>query len=270
MTFIPLPVRVRQHAQGVTQQTDSTPNLSLLYYKMAGVFATSQNQSGNTTYEILKDRSSFLKIVVARSGIAAYAQSYAARRSSLEKIGVGFSLTTSKRLVFGVGYSHPLEIGFTFDWTTGLPVIPGSSLKGVARSFASDNKEACGVDDDLINKIFGPQNSVEAGRIIFFPAYPCLNDGQKFLDLDVMTPHYGPYYRDPSKNPPGDWHNPVPLHFLTVPVGVRYCFRLADRRNLAWKEADSDLLNKAKEILSSALIEHGVGAKTSVDYGYFT
>ncbi len=239
-----------------------TPNLSLRYYKLADMYLSNFKETE-------KDRSAFFRAVQRFSIRQEYSQAFATRQKSLELIGTGFSLTTAKRLLFGVGYSHPLEIGFTFDWTTGLPIIPGSSLKGVARSFASDNKQQCDVDDALIDKIFGPKDSEHAGQIIFLPAYPCLTDEQEFLDLDVMTPHYAPYYQDPQNNPPADWYSPVPLHFLTVPAGIKYCFRLADRLNLGWKETDSDLLKKAKQLLSSALKEQGVGAKTSVDYGYF-
>jgi len=239
-----------------------TPNLSLRYYKLADMYQSDFNETE-------KDRSAFFRITRQLSARPEYSLAFATRQKHLELIGTVFTLTTAKRLLFGVGYSHPLEIGFTFDWTTGLPIIPGSSLKGVARSFAKENKERCQVDDALIDKVFGPENSEHAGEIIFFPAHPCLTIGQTFLELDVMTPHYAPYYQKPQEKPPADWYSPVPLHFLTVPVGIKYCFRLADRFNHGWKEVDSPLLKTAKQLLKSALIEQGVGAKTSVDYGYF-
>ena len=43
-------------------------------------------------------------------------------------------------LLAGIGYPHdsqvkgPIDGGFFFDYVTGLPVIPGSTLKGVLRS----------------------------------------------------------------------------------------------------------------------------------------
>lgn len=53
----------------------------------------------------------------------------------------GFELaTTYPGLLFGSGYQHEvkvegeLKLGFSFDHTTGLPIIPGSSIKGVLRS----------------------------------------------------------------------------------------------------------------------------------------
>ncbi len=46
-----------------------------------------------------------------------------------------FSLKTEWRLVTGLGRKGPLEVGFTFN-RFGFPILPGSSLKGVARAYA--------------------------------------------------------------------------------------------------------------------------------------
>lgn len=58
-----------------------------------------------------------------------------------EAVTNGFELTTTyPGLLCGVGYNHGIssesdfKVGFYFDHTTGLPVIPGSSVKGVLRS----------------------------------------------------------------------------------------------------------------------------------------
>lgn len=58
-----------------------------------------------------------------------------------------FSLTTLyPGLVCGVGYEHELgftnefKLGFLFDHTTGLPYIPGSSVKGVIRHYFGMNE----------------------------------------------------------------------------------------------------------------------------------
>lgn len=48
--------------------------------------------------------------------------------------------TTYPGLLIGSGYAHEIgaigefKIGFQFDFTTGIPIIPGSSVKGVIRS----------------------------------------------------------------------------------------------------------------------------------------
>lgn len=66
------------------------------------------------------------------------------------KIKVSHSLefkTTYPGLVMGTGYTHGIgavgefKIGFHFDYTTGLPIIPGSSVKGLIRSAFPDFKK---------------------------------------------------------------------------------------------------------------------------------
>lgn len=248
---IPLPNEIRNNIR------KNVSNLSLKYYKRADVYENDEFK------KLKKDKTEFFKEFIDISASPAYKQAFETRKRLMEGIGITFTMTTVSRLVFGMGYEHPTEIGFMFDWTSGLPIIPGSSLKGAARYAAETEKHDC------INEIFGAEKGdAQAGEIIFFPAYPCLIDHNKpFLELDVMTPHYSEYYSDSEKNPPADWYSPVPLHFLTVPAEVKYCFRLAHRKNL--KDTKFALLNQAADMLKCALANFGVGAKTSVSYGYF-
>lgn len=65
-------------------------------------------------------------------------------------------LTTYPGFTTGTGMPHGIKnneedfkIGFYFDHTTGLPIIPGSSVKGVLRSVFPDMKT---VDGKLIYK----------------------------------------------------------------------------------------------------------------------
>ena len=50
-------------------------------------------------------------------------------------------------LLIGAGYPHDAKLdeaikcGFTFDYVTGIPYIPGSSLKGMLRSFFPGNQK---------------------------------------------------------------------------------------------------------------------------------
>jgi len=120
-----------------------------------------------------------------------------------------------------------------FDWTSGLPIIPGSSLKGASLRVAEyivKNEitiEGLSLEKGEKESIFGSKD--KSGNIIFCPAHPCADDNKPFLDLDVMTPHYQPFYQKNENNPPADWYSPVPLFFLTVPRGIKYCFRLAEK-----------------------------------------
>lgn len=102
-------------------------------------------------------------------------------------------------------------------------------------------------------KIFGTQKN--KGGVIFFDSYPV---GNINLKLDVMTPHYGPYYS--KGNPPADYHKPKPIKFLTVEE-TKFRFYLASKKD--------DLLNKSKNWIQESLQNYGIGAKTAIGYGYF-
>ena len=100
----------------------------------------------------------------------------------------------------------------------------------------------------------------QKGKVIFMDAYPIeWPDG--LFRVDIMNPHYGPYYESPGKNPPADWYNPVPVPYLTVNIGVTYRFILLSQ--------NGNLLKKAYEWLEFALENIGVGAKGNQGYGVF-
>jgi CRISPR-associated protein Cmr6 len=49
--------------------------------------------------------------------------------------GIAFTMTTAERLITGLGASHVLETALTLDRNTGLPYLPGSTVKGLARAW---------------------------------------------------------------------------------------------------------------------------------------
>lgn len=49
--------------------------------------------------------------------------------------GIGFTMSTSERLAAGLGASHVLETSLTLERNTGLPYLPGSTVKGLARAW---------------------------------------------------------------------------------------------------------------------------------------
>jgi len=107
---------------------------------------------------------------------------------------------------------------------------------------------------DLLRVVFGVPG--QAGKVIFFDAIPA-NPANLQLELDVMNPHYAPYYQ--GTEPPADYHNPVPVFFLTIGPGSEFLFAVASR--------EEHLAEKAREWLTKALTEMGVGAKTVAGYG---
>ncbi|NPA76804.1 MAG: type III-B CRISPR module RAMP protein Cmr6 [Candidatus Diapherotrites archaeon] len=171
-----------------------------------------------------------------------------------------FTASPAWRFVVGLGGAHVLETGMTLHRLYGIPIIPGSTLKGLARAYAEEVKGK-GSDDPDIVAIFGKpplSTPLETGEIIFFDAIPVSRPKFK---LDVMTPHFPQYYQ--GNKPPADWQNPNPIYFLTV-TNTIFLFAVAARR----KEG-KEYVKTALEWLKEGLAELGVGAKTAAGYGYF-
>ncbi|MGB9780801.1 type III-B CRISPR module RAMP protein Cmr6 [Caldanaerobacter sp.] len=171
---------------------------------------------------------------------------------------------TQWRFVTGLGREHPVENGFVWHHTLGVPYLPGSSFKGLIRSWA---EEWGGVKPEEIERIFGAKGKSrfdKAGNVIFFDVLPIKAIK---LEADVMTPHYSPYYlQEKSKieKTPGDWYDPVPIPFLAVAPEQTFVFAIAPRV----KEGEEDMV-KLQEWIKEALNWAGAGAKTAVGYGRF-
>lgn len=172
---------------------------------------------------------------------------------------------TQWHFVTGLGRNHPVENGFAWHYTIGTPYLPGSSVKGIIRSWAKKWQKE---ENTVINRIFGPDNQHDknVGSVIFFDALPA---DQVQLAADVMTPHYSEYYRNNGENqvPPADWLSPDPIQFLTVAPGQTFIFAVAPRRpDVETDQADS---RKVLHWLEEALTWTGAGAKTGTGYGRF-
>jgi CRISPR-associated protein Cmr6 len=148
---------------------------------------------------------------------------------------------TEERLVTGTGRSHPVENGFVWHPTLGVPYLPGSSIKGLIGQPDREN-------------VLGSKTRV--GRVICLDAVPTC---PVRLEADVMTPHYSPWSAD---NPPGDWRSPTPIPFLTAAPGVEFQLAVFPRA-----KHDSDAMATVGHWLEEALTEMGAGAKTAVGYG---
>ena len=165
-------------------------------------------------------------------------------------------------LVTGVGITHEalisgeFKLGFHFDYTYGMPVIYGSTVKGVLRSYFREEYSGTLDVDEVIKDIFeGECNGVPKSiydRDIFFDAIivEASNTGH-FLASDSITPH--------NK---GELKNPIPLTFLKIAPGCTILFRFKLRDSLI-------TAHDKKSIFTSILLKYGIGAKTNVGYGQF-
>lgn len=186
------------------------------------------------------------------------------RRGNMVKrcMGKYVTATTNSALVSGLGRSHPVENGFTWHHTLGVPYLPGSSIKGVVRSWTVWNKDNLHQDD--VKRIFGPRGkgAKHVGSVIFLDALP---KRPVQLKTEILTPHYAPWYQ--KLEAPGDWHNPIPIPFLAVAAGQEFCFGIMPR-DLADAKGKDDCEQVLKWLME-ALEWIGVGAKTAVGMGYF-
>ena len=255
-------------------------NLSLYYYKLVPDFLNAGNQKDQLKREF------FNKILAKKYHKTKVQARLAAIQAMLGQI---VALKTTSRFLCGTGYTSPIEWGFNFDWTTGAPILPGSSFKGALLSYLefiaqmpvekwpSGHKTKL-LDSDTqwskeeIIDVFGPQGKEadkHIGGVIFYDAYPSDGDDKPF-DVDVITPHYKKWYEG-SKPFPDDTENPVPLHFLTVKQGVsfNFCYKIQPfdgakhiKNNNAWNARIDELIIECGR-------NYGFGAKTSSGYGYF-
>lgn len=169
-------------------------------------------------------------------------------------------LRTMGRLIVGLGSDSVIETSIAFHRVYGVPYLPGSALKGVARRFARQALgDAWAEGAYAFNVMFGKtdDNASFRGLVTFHDALPL--PGKWHLVPDTITVHHSEYYTSTKKKVPGpsdgDTPNPIPL--LAVNDGS---FVLPLTGPAAWVEA-------AAKILRLALLEGGIGAKTALGYG---
>lgn len=180
-------------------------------------------------------------------------------------------------LLHGVPGEGDFQLGLQFDHSTGLPILPGSSIKGVLRSmFPMDDKDPKRNEKEAYIKSLLPQNlekiDVEKlGNYLFkhevceetdvkFPVFMdaiIVNGGEggKILGSDYITPHHDAF------------KDPVPIKFLKVLPGVKFKFFFSIPSSITIEELELTQGNIV-ELFKSILQDVGIGAKTNVGYGH--
>lgn len=164
--------------------------------------------------------------------------------------------TVLGRLSVGLGGEAVLETAITLHRTYGVPYIPGSALKGLAANYARNKltEEDWRDTSDAYKTMFGDTKA--AGYVTFFDALYVPGSGSQHKPLwpDVITVHHPNYYQ--GNEPPADWDSPTPVSFMS-----------ATGKYLLAIGGPEQWVTKAFEILTWALAEEGIGAKTSSGYG---
>ena len=175
-------------------------------------------------------------------------------------------------LLAGTGYAHGIDVnddikvGFSFDFVTGQPYIPGSSVKGLLRSYFKHKEVIVELLGDskidvrtLERSIFGStDDDSDDGVDTFFDAVVKRGDRNgRVMGFDSITPHG----EDLTKNP-----NPLKIVKIMPDVVLEFSFNLKDSV-IGEKTVSADL----KADLFKKIITHfGIGAKTNVGYGVLT
>lgn len=243
-------------------------NLHKAYYKdyYSGIdFSDDDSKTGNA------DTENNRKIIASRNSILTQKGNlFVIPKNELANATIQMTVDYPG-LITGTGITHEAKIqgefklGMHFDYTYGMPVIYGSTVKGVLRSHFKEEYD--GPDADaVIADIFGSTDKDTSKSIyvrdIFFDAvvvedYKTEEDIKKeetkgqLLVSDAITPH--------SDNP---LKNPVPINFVKVAPGctVEFRFRLVNSILKA---------NQKAEIFKQILLNYGIGSKTNIGYGQF-
>jgi len=171
--------------------------------------------------------------------------------------------------------------------TYGVPYLPGSGLKGLARAWmrrimgpAPSERGAKRTDQrdaELLRALFGELPDRELGRpgnaavvelmdALWIPELPqgAQSDWSP-LALDVVNPHVSSYYTGEAA--PTDHEEPVPTHRLTVAPGTRFLVELTspvgEEQSMQW------VRYVAERLIRPALQNLGFGAWTAAGYGRF-
>jgi CRISPR-associated protein Cmr6 len=168
-------------------------------------------------------------------------------------------------LVTGVGLEHNSKnikggynLGMHFDYTWGMPVVYGSSVKGVLREYFKEFYEGeidkQKLEEDIFSGKVGNENKSIYHRDIFFDAVITKTYNGHLLEDDSITPH--------GDNP---LKNPLPITMLKIAPGceIEFRFRLVDSVVDGKVFKKEDKLKLFENILKTV----GVGAKTNVGYG---
>ncbi|ABS39314.1 type III-B CRISPR module RAMP protein Cmr6 [Clostridium botulinum] len=184
---------------------------------------------------------------------------------------IDFNVKVFDKLVVGLGEHSVFETDIKLHHTYGVPYIPASAVKGCFRShiiqkyFQSKEKKA--EEDKNFIEIFGGEykDKTYSGNVIFIDLFP---KNSFEIKKDVMTPHYQNGYTDDG--------NITPIEFLTVENTLfRFILRISnkcllqDNNSKIKLKENQDVRDLIVEELVEMIATHGIGAKTSVGYGYF-
>lgn len=262
------------------------------YYKSIDFsYILDKSKEGSQDGEILK-----MNNLIKRSGLVKIEIKDLEEKNRLPVNSHFLGIVAYPGLITGTGIVHDSKklkggynLGMHFDYTYGMPIIYGSSIKGVLRNYFKQARTT-DYDDDLFTPILQKGIDIDElfedifnGKILqvnsdgkpvyinksiyrrdtFFDAvivkeaeFRRGNESIKYIVADdSITPH-----KD------GPLKDPVPITMLKIAPGctIEFRFHLNDFTSKDGK----DFKSKEKEELFKSILERvGIGAKTNVGYG---
>ena len=207
--------------------------------------------------------------------------------SKFKLVTVYPGVITGSGLAHGVGIPGEIAMGITLDYVTGMPILPGSSVKGCLRaafslgngvaiktllrsipdiSFCIDSMDIPALEEDIFGKNIKGQNTQACqGKDVFFDAVISAdNKDKKILALDTISPHR-------QNTELLELAEPNPITFLKIApeVNLLFSFKLCD--SIVYNSNGREIgVLKAMEklhLFKQVLCTLGIGAKTNVGYG---
>ena len=164
----------------------------------------------------------------------------------------------SGRLYTGLNSAGALETGISTHHTYGMPLIAGSSVKGIARSHA----ESLGLDKAHLTVLFGDDSdsgSLKAGALVWHDAWFIPANTPPFA-AEIITTHHQDYYNGKQLEA-DEMESPIPNQQIATQGNFYFVIESAPGAQ-AWAEY-------AQNLLFQALQTQGAGSKTASGYGYF-
>lgn len=162
------------------------------------------------------------------------------------------------RLYIGLTRDSALETGITVHHAWGMPMIPGSALKGISRR-AAQTSSTLKDQSDVIDWMFGSEDDTrpECGGVVFHDAWWDPDCDCRPFAAEIVTPHHTEYYNMGTRHAT-DFDSPIPA----PQIAAQGRFRFVVEGDEAWAKL-------ALALLKVALQQHGVGGKTTSGYGLF-
>lgn len=164
----------------------------------------------------------------------------------------------SGRLYTGLNSAGVLETGISTHHTYGMPLIAGSSVKGIARSHA----ESLGLDKAHLTVLFGDDSdsgSLKAGALVWHDAWFIPANTPPFA-AEIITTHHQDYYNGKQLEA-DEMESPIPNQQIATQGNFYFVIESAPGAQ-AWAAY-------AQNLLFQALQTQGAGSKTASGYGYF-